>query len=76
MPKLTKLTNEELATINIKTTLPIVETSIYASISEDKIRKLVHTKEFTCFKNGNKWCINREMLNECLKKISVAYIQL
>jgi len=76
MPKLNEITNEGLSLINIKTTLSIVETSMYASIAEDKIRQLVHTKDFPCFKNGNKWCINREMLNDWLKKISVEHRQI
>lgn len=76
MPKLNEITNEGLSLINIKTTLSIVETSMYAGIAEDKIRQLVHTKDFPCFKNGNKWCINREMLNEWLKKISVEHRQI
>lgn len=76
MPKLIRMTSEDLLIINMKTTLTIVETSIYAGIAEDKIRQLVHTKDFPCFKNGNKWCINREMLNEWLKKISVEHRQI
>ena len=76
MPKLNKMTSEDLSLINIKTTLTIVETAIYAGIAEDKIRRLVHTKDFPCFKNGNKWCINREMLNDWLKKISLEHRQI
>ncbi|MCB2297755.1 helix-turn-helix domain-containing protein [Clostridium tagluense] len=76
MPRLTHITNEGLSLINIKTTLSIVETAVYAGIAEDKIRQLVHTKDFPCFKNGNKWCVNREMLNDWLKKISVEHRQI
>ncbi|MBZ9633024.1 helix-turn-helix domain-containing protein [Clostridium sp. FP1] len=76
MPRLTHITNEGLSLINIKTTLSIVETAVYAGIAEDKIRRLVHTKDFPCFKNGNKWCVNREMLNDWLKKISVEHRQI
>ena len=59
-----------------KTTLSLKEAAIYAAISEDKVRQLVHTKDFPCFKNGNRWCINREMLNDWLKKISVEHRQI
>jgi len=76
MPKVKSLSSEELAIIHIKTTLSVVETAIYAGIAEDKIRQLVHTKDFPCFKNGNKWCINREMLNDWLKKISLEHRQI
>lgn len=53
-----------------KLTLNIIEASKVAGVNEDKIRQLVHTTDFPCFKNGNKWLINREMLNEWLKKVS------
>ncbi|MBU3185628.1 helix-turn-helix domain-containing protein [Clostridium estertheticum] len=76
MPRKTHITNEKLAIINMKTTLSINETVIYTDLGEDKVRQLVHTKDFPCFKNGNKWCINREMLNEWLKKISVEHRQI
>ena len=76
MPKLTKMTSEELLVINMKTTLTIIEAAIYVGVAEDKVRQLVHTKDFPCFKNGNKWCINREMLNDWLKKISVEHRQI
>ncbi|MBZ9615334.1 helix-turn-helix domain-containing protein [Clostridium estertheticum] len=76
MPKQTRISSEDLAIINIKTTLSINETAIYADLGEGKVRQLVHTKDFPCFKNGNKWCINREMLNEWLKKISVEHRQI
>jgi excisionase family DNA binding protein len=76
MPRLAQITNEGLTLINIKTTLTIGETAMYVGIAEDKIRQLVHTKDFPCFKNGNKWCINREMLNDWLKKISVEHRQI
>jgi len=76
MPKTNTISNAELEIVNLKTTLSVVETAIYAGMSEDKIRQLVHTKDFPCFKNGNKWCINREMLNDWLKKISVEHRQI
>jgi excisionase family DNA binding protein len=73
MPKLIQLDNESLKNLNLKTTFSIPEASIYAGIAEDKIRRLVHTNDFPCFKNGNKWCINREMLSDWLKKISLEH---
>jgi len=76
MPKITRMTSESLDIIHIKTTLSINEAAIYADIGEDKVRQLVHTKDFPCFKNGNKWCINREMLNDWLKKISAEHRQI
>ena len=70
------MTSESLVIINIKTTLSLKEAAIYAAISEGKVRQLVHTQDFPCFKNGNKWCINREMLNDWLKKISAEHRQI
>lgn len=61
---------------NEKLTLNINETSQYAGINEEKIRQLVHTQDFPCFKNGNKWLINRELLDEWLKKISKEHKQI
>lgn len=60
----------------IKLTLSIKEAVKYSGINEEKIRRLVHTDDFPCFKNGNKWLINRELLDEWLKKISVEHRQL
>ena len=76
MPKITRMTSEGFSLIRMKTTLSIYEAAIYADIGEDKVRQLVHTKDFPCFKNGNKWCINREMLNDWLKKISAEHRQI
>jgi excisionase family DNA binding protein len=59
-----------------KVTLSIKEAVKYAGIHEEKIRQLVHTEDFPCFKNGNKWLINRELLDEWLKKISIEHRQL
>ncbi len=73
MPKVKTLTISELELINLKITLTIEEAAIYAGISADKIRKLVHTKDFPCFKNGNKWLINKEMLQEWIAKVSVEH---
>ena len=50
MPKTTRMTSESLDIIHIKTTLSINEAAIYADIGEDKVRQLVHTKDFPCFK--------------------------
>lgn len=76
MPKTIRISSNDLEIINIKRTLSVVETAMYVGVAEDKIRQLVHTKDFPCFKNGNKWCVNREMLNEWLKKISVEHRQI
>jgi len=35
-----------------------------------KIRQLVHTPDFPCFKNENKWLINKELLDEGLSEVS------
>jgi len=59
-----------------KVTLNIPEVATYMGIAEDKVRQLVHTKDFPCFKNGNKWCVNREMLDEWLEKISTEHRQI
>lgn len=59
-----------------KVTLTIKETANYSGIGEDKIRQLVHTQDFPCFKNGNKWFVNKELLEEWLKKISREHRQL
>ena len=76
MSKTVQVTADELSIINLKTTLSVGEAAAYAGMAEEKIRQLVHTKDFPCFKNGNKWCINREMLNEWLKKICSEHRQL
>jgi len=76
MPKTILINSSDLSFINIKTTLSVEEAAMYAGIAADKIRQLVHTKDFPCFKNGNKWCINREMLNEWLKKASAEHRQI
>lgn len=57
----------------VKATLDIKSAAEYAGIHEGKIRQLVHTEDFPCFKNGNKWLINRAMLDEWLKKISIEH---
>lgn len=54
----------------VKATLDIKGAAEYAGIHAGKIRELVHTEDFPCFKNGNKWLINKELLDEWLKKIS------
>lgn len=59
-----------------KATLDIKGAAEYAGIHEGKIRELVHTSDFPCFKNGNKWLINRTLLDEWLKKISIEHRQL
>ncbi|WP_286910685.1 helix-turn-helix domain-containing protein [Clostridium sp. UBA1652] len=73
MPKVKTITTNELELINVKITLTIEEAAIYAGISADKIRQLVHTKDFPCFKNGNKWLINKQMLQEWIAKVSVEH---
>ena len=55
----------------IKATLDIKAAAEYAGIHEGKIRELVHTQDFPCFKNGRKWLINRELLDEWLKKTGI-----
>ena len=60
----------------LKVTLKIKEAAEYAGIREEKIRQLVHTDDFPCFKNGNKWLINRDLLNEWLKKVSIEHRQI
>ncbi|MPQ32469.1 DNA-binding protein [Clostridium estertheticum] len=67
---------QEVSSKEPKLTLTIQEAIEISGIGEEKLRQLVHTKDFPCFKNGNKWCINREMLNEWLKKISVEHRQI
>ena len=66
------MTNQiyERATLTIKMAVQ------YSGINEEKLRQLVHTQDFPCFKNGNKWLINREMLDEWLKKVSKEHRQL
>lgn len=59
-----------------KAALNIGELAEYSGLSEDKIRQLVHTDDFPCFRNGNKWLINGELFDGWLKKISLEHRQL
>ena len=59
-----------------KATLNIGELAEYSGLSEDKIRQLIHTDDFPCFRNGNKWLINRDLFNNWLKEVSISHRQL
>lgn len=65
-----KKTNTPKAALNVN------ELAEYSGLSEDKIRQLVHTDDFPCFKNGNKWLINKELFDEWHKKIAIEHRQL
>lgn len=65
-----KRTNTSKAALNVN------ELAEYSGLSEDKIRQLVHTDDFPCFKNGNKWLINKELFDEWHKKIAIEHRQL
>ncbi|GEM_PF-739603 len=59
-----------------KAALNVNELAEYSGLSEDKIRQLVHTDDFPCFRNGNKWLINRELFDEWHKKVAIEHRQL
>jgi excisionase family DNA binding protein len=59
-----------------KTALNVNELAEYSGLSEDKIRQLVHTDDFPCFRNGNKWLINRELFDEWHKKVALEHRKL
>lgn len=59
-----------------KAALNISELSSYSGLGEDRIRQLVHTDDFPCFKNGNKWLINKELFDEWHKKVALEHRQL
>lgn len=59
-----------------KAALNISELAEYSGIGEDRIRQLVHTKDFPCFRNGNKWLINKKLFDEWLDNISIEHRQL
>ncbi|EPY2275176.1 excisionase [Clostridium sporogenes] len=54
-----------------KVTLTIDECSRYSGIGRDKILQLAHgNNDFPVFKVGNKFLINKELLDSWLKNIS------
>ncbi|EJO5346413.1 excisionase family DNA-binding protein [Clostridium botulinum] len=54
-----------------KVTLTIDECSKYSGIGRDKILQLAHgNNDFPVFKVGNKFLINKELLDSWLKNIS------
>ncbi len=59
-----------------KTALNVSQLAEYSGLSEDKIRQLVHTDDFPCFRNGNKWLINRELFDEWHKNVALEHRQL
>lgn len=77
---ITEIKSNESGNLNIdlftRVTLTIKMASEYSGINEEKIRQLVHTQDFPCFKNGNKWLINRELLDEWLIKVSKEHRQI
>lgn len=59
-----------------KAALNVSELAEYSGLSEDKIRQLVHTEDFPCFRNGNKWLINKALFDEWHKKVAIEHRQL
>lgn len=59
-----------------KAALNVSELAEYSGLSEDKIRQLVHTEDFPCFRNGNKWLINKTLFDEWHKKVAIEHRQL
>ena len=62
--------------VSNKAALNVSELAEYSGLSEDKIRQLVHTEDFPCFRNGNKWLINKALFDEWHKKVAIEHRQL
>ncbi|WBW98831.1 excisionase [Oceanirhabdus sp. W0125-5] len=64
---------EVIEGIEDKATLTIQECNKYTGIGRDKLMELAHSKEsdFPCFRVGNRFLINKEMLIAWLKKVTV-----
>ncbi|AND84228.1 excisionase family DNA-binding protein [Clostridium tyrobutyricum] len=62
---------EALKEIN-KPTMTIDECKEYSGIGRDKLMELVHAEnsDFPCFRNGNKFLINKKKLDLWLEKVS------
>lgn len=62
---------EALKEIN-KPTMTIDECKEYSGIGRDKLMELAHAEnsDFPCFRNGNKFLINKKKLDLWLEKVS------
>lgn len=64
--------------VSSKRTLTVIECAEHINVSKEKIRELINkpNTDFPYFKVGAKVLINRDMLNEWLKKISLEHRQI